>query len=125
VAAITVLRARRPLYWVFSRCSHWVAIVAHLHLGHSADAPWRSNTECAAIGLLASAAYRLWARDRSVPGWIPWIAIGLAAACYLPVHWALHVMVSPFLLAFAVNHADSLWGVAAAAPTLGPYGTGA
>jgi peptidoglycan/LPS O-acetylase OafA/YrhL len=113
VAAITVLRARASVVLGVLAMLTLVAIVVHLRLSHSTDAPWLLNTECAATGLLASAAYRLWAKGRSVPGWVPWIAIGLAAACYLPVHWALSAMVSPFLLAFAVNHAGSLWGVKA------------
>jgi peptidoglycan/LPS O-acetylase OafA/YrhL len=87
-----------------------MAIVIHRHFDHSPDLPWLLNTECAATGLMASASYRLWAKGRSLSGWLPLVAVGLAAACYLPVHWALSAMLAPFLLAFAVNHAGSLWG---------------
>lgn len=71
-----------------------------------ADFPLR--TECAATGLMLSAGYFL-LKDRCsrhVRGWMPPLALALAAACYLRegVPWWSSAFVAPFCLAFCVNH---------------------
>lgn len=83
-----------------------------IHLGYNrypelAPANDEIRTETAAAYLLISAGYFLM-RERFVPlvrPWMPLVAFALAAACYwrgMPE--SISVFVTPFLLAFAVNH---------------------
>ena len=62
VAALAVLRGRAALVLGVLSLLTLMAIVIHRHFDHSSDIPWLLNSECAATGLLASAAYRLRAR---------------------------------------------------------------
>lgn len=67
------------------------------------------RTETAAANLLLSAGYCL-LRSKTAPfvkPWMPLAAFVLGAAFYsYPFHWMLPMLVSPFLLAFAINHLD-------------------
>lgn len=75
--------------------------------------PWGDlGTEALAGHLMLSAGYFL-LRDRLRPfvrPWMPLAAIAIAIACHMPVllpKWS-SVLVSPFALAFAVNHLEQL-----------------
>lgn len=67
------------------------------------------RTETAAANLLLSAGYCL-LRSKTAPfvkPWMPIAAFVLGAAFYsYPFHWMLPMLVSPFLLAFSINHLD-------------------
>lgn len=85
-----------------------VSMAVHRHFDHSPDMPWLLTTECAATGLLASAAIRLYCVR--VPFWAPLL---LALPCYLSqAHWTLQAIVAPVLLALAVNNVGAApWAV--------------
>jgi peptidoglycan/LPS O-acetylase OafA/YrhL len=81
--------------------------LAYVRMGDGAPHWGELGTEVAAAHLFISAGYRL-LRDRvanRVPPWLPVLTLALAVACYssaLP--WWARSVVSPFLLAFSVNH---------------------
>jgi peptidoglycan/LPS O-acetylase OafA/YrhL len=64
----------------------------------------RLHTEVLAANILLAAGYRL-VRLESVPAWLPLIAFGGAVSCYTPhAPWWAESVISPILLAIAVNH---------------------
>jgi len=76
--------------------------------GFAPDGAWYLRSEAVASYLLISAGYYL-LRHKFVPyvkGWMPVAAFLLAFLCYFQsfMPWAIKVAVSPFLLAFAINH---------------------
>ena len=78
--------------------------------------PWRTRSEVASLGLMASAAFCAWSeRPRQhaasvvrVSAWLPLGALIVALVSFLPrgpVFWNFSILVAPVLAAFAVNHA--------------------
>ena len=68
-------------------------------------------TQVVASHLLISAAYFLVKHhfDKFVPSWLPIVTFIGAFTCYLNiVPWFAHWLISPFLLAFTVNHLDKI-----------------
>ncbi|HSY05867.1 MAG TPA: acyltransferase [Steroidobacteraceae bacterium] len=105
IAAIGAVRARAAAAMLGLAGLTLVAIAAHFLLSRDPNAPYLLNTECAATGLLASAGYRAIAHRWRPPTWCVPLAILAALACYAArVPWYAPVALSPFLLAFAVNH---------------------
>jgi len=77
---------------------------------------WELRSECASIGLLAAAAYRVFLhfgffRLKSiVPRWAPLLALLTAVIAYSSIAPAYIAQVAgPLLLAFAVNHLDDTY----------------
>lgn len=74
-----------------------------------ATSNYKLKTEVVAGHLLLSAGYFL-IKDRfapHVPDWLPLVTLGLAFFCYsIFSPWYLKWLLSPFLLAFTVNHLD-------------------
>ena len=81
--------------------------VIYVKLGARAPSWGSLGTEVAASHLLISAGYRLLC-DRIrpwVPPWLPLITLAAAVLCYSKiVPWWSSSLMSPFLLAFTVNH---------------------
>lgn len=81
--------------------------VLYVKLGSSAPTWGSLGTEVAASHLLISAGYRL-LRERFkplVPSWLPLLTLAAALLCYSKiVPWWCSSLISPFLLAFTVNH---------------------
>lgn len=75
-----------------------------VYLRRWAPVNWRLHTEVLAANILLAAGYRL-VRLESVPAWLPLIAFGGAVSCYTPhAPWWAESVISPILLAIAVNH---------------------
>jgi peptidoglycan/LPS O-acetylase OafA/YrhL len=79
----------------------------------SGASKWELRTECAAIGLLAAAAYRIFLHfdffqlKIKVPKWAPLLAICIAIIAFSkfsPVF--IKQIIGPLMLAFAVNHIE-------------------
>lgn len=74
--------------------------------------PWFARTECASLGLLAAAAYRLYLYG--VPAQIksphlPLFALMLSGLCFVPMMpGGLDKTLAPILAAYAVNHVDQM-----------------
>lgn len=77
--------------------------------------PWRTHTEVAALGLIASAAISV-LRNREQSGWfntspvVPIVALAAAAITFNPRYaflWNVSILVAPVLAAVAVNHAEN------------------
>lgn len=86
-----------------------LCILIHiLYMKNSSIAPPNYNlrTEVAASHLLLSAGYYLIRHHfvRYVQPWMPLAAVAIAVLCYIDFPWWGSVIVSPFMLAFAVNH---------------------
>lgn len=77
------------------------------------SSPWWLRSECAAIGLLASAAYRVFLHfdyyqlQSKIPKWLPLLALFAAVIAYSSIapRFIQHVA-GPLLLAFTVNHLE-------------------
>jgi peptidoglycan/LPS O-acetylase OafA/YrhL len=70
------------------------------------------RTEVAASFLLISAGYFLVKErvEKFVPSWLPVVTFFIALICYstFPLHWSAQWLIAPILLAFTVNHLNSL-----------------
>ena len=86
--------------------------ILYVRLGSSAPRWGGLGTEVAASHLLISSGYRLMREKYQLkaPGYFPIIAIVLVPICYskLTPWWAAS-LISPFLLAFAVNHLEQTY----------------
>lgn len=81
--------------------------VLYVKLGSSAPAWGSLGTEVAASHLLISAGYRLVSERFKplVPSWLPLLTLAAAMFCYSEIApWWSNRLLSPFLLAFTVNH---------------------
>lgn len=74
---------------------------------------WELRSECASIGLLAAAGYRVFLHHglshlkSMIPGWAPLLALLTAVIAYSSIAPAyIHQVAGPLLLAFAVNHLE-------------------
>jgi peptidoglycan/LPS O-acetylase OafA/YrhL len=104
---IKAMRGREGIALVISGLICIVIGVLYLRLGAKAPMWGELGTEVAASHLLLSAGYRLFS-DRVrpwIPPWLPIITLLAALACYLSFTpwWGSRVL-SPFLMAFTVNH---------------------
>lgn len=85
--------------------------VAYVKLGDRAPHWGVIGTEVAASHLFLSSGYRLW-RERvglRVPSWMPLLALLVGVYCYSSLApWWASSLVSPFVLAFAVNHLSDI-----------------
>ncbi len=100
-------RSREALWLIGAVLLTIVIHVFYLAVPRIAPVNYGIHTEIVASGILLSAAYRL-IRDRMmsrVRPWMPVASFGLAVACYWhPVPTWTWSLISPFLLAFTVNH---------------------
>jgi peptidoglycan/LPS O-acetylase OafA/YrhL len=114
IGAVLCARYRRVLaarWFLIGSVGLSLAIFVLYALRHPAGAsPWYLRSECASLGLLASAAYRVWLhetkhvgrRERPVLGLLAFVASGLCFAPVAPV--GLDKTLAPLLAAFAINH---------------------
>lgn len=77
------------------------------------SSPWGLRSECASLGLLAAAGYRVFLHygyfdlKTKIPKWAPLIAIVCAVIAYSDVVPVLiKQVIGPLLLAFAINHIE-------------------
>jgi peptidoglycan/LPS O-acetylase OafA/YrhL len=103
IASMSLLRRHAGIALLLLSLMTLVAVRLHQHLSLDPDAGYLLNTECAATGLLASAAIR--SLGLKVP-YAPALLL-TALACYSGPWWA-SVTIAPFLLALAVNNVGSL-----------------
>lgn len=105
VATITALRVRAGAVLLGLAVACLGAITAHSVLSHESPFFWMINTECAATGLMASAALRTFTRPRCA--WLSPVAMGMAFACYIDaVSWWVAAYFAPFALAVSVNYLE-------------------
>lgn len=81
--------------------------IIYVKLANGAPTWGSLGTEVAASHLLVSSGYFLLRQrvTRPAPGWVPLVAIVAASLCYTTwLPWWSHLIVSPLLLAIAVNH---------------------
>lgn len=104
---VTVMRGRAALVLIGTGLLSMVTYIVYRRMPHFAPTDWDLHTEVMASHILLSAGYRL-VRDRVAPWvqpWMPIVAFSLAAVCYLNGASARSFnLLSPFLLAFSVNH---------------------
>lgn len=91
---------------VAAACSSLIFVLYAMFPELAPSSGWL-GTEIVAVHILASAGYYL-VRDRFVSrvrSWMPIAAFAAAAICYTPyVPWWSHVLLTPYLMAFTVNH---------------------
>lgn len=104
IAAVPLMMKRAGWILVALGLSTFVVIALYRELHPSPTQDWAIRTECAATFLLLSAGYRQ-VRLKSVPPWLPLVALVIGVSCYVQgMPAAAKVLIAPFALAFAVNH---------------------
>ena len=76
--------------------------------------PWRTRTEVASLGLVASAAICVWRENGKLAwmrgAWLPLAALLIAVGSFIPgsaLQWNFSIAAAPILMAFAVNYVSS------------------
>lgn len=86
--------------------------VLYVKFPHLTSENYSFRTEVAASFILISAGYLLVKErvEQFVPSWLPVITFLIALICYsdFPLHWSAQWLIAPILLAFTVNHLNSL-----------------
>lgn len=104
IAAFAILRVRASVILAVLAIATFGAVFAYRAFDPSIP-QFALRTECTAAPLLLSAAYYPLAKRFTPWAILPVAAFVAAAACYLAqVPWEFRLMLSPFLLAFSVNH---------------------
>lgn len=91
----------------------FVTLFYALHPPSSAS-PWRARSECASLGLVASAAYRVWRHEikwarSAVNPLLVLVAFCASGLCFAPfMPGGLDRTLAPLLAAFAVNHVKDM-----------------
>ena len=104
---LRITRGREGVVLLVSGLACIAIGVLYVKLGSNAPKWGALGTEVAASHLLISAGYRLLSeRFRPfVPPWLPLLTLAAALVCYSPIApWWSRSLISPFLLAFTVNH---------------------
>ncbi|MFN0185332.1 MAG: acyltransferase family protein [Aquabacterium sp.] len=110
LSLVTLATAVRSRVAIVLLCGFLTTVLIHAwyaHLPESKEVDFELRTEVAAALLLASAGYAL-VRHRVVAHvrpWMPLVAMAMAALAHRQgAHWWEQAVVSPVVLAFAVNH---------------------
>ncbi|WP_199608845.1 acyltransferase family protein [Flocculibacter collagenilyticus] len=108
---ISVLRSREYIAILMIGMGCIVLHIIYVKYPTIAPTNYELKTEVAASHLMLSAGYFL-IRDRFaayVPSWLPLLTFFAAMACYeVDAPWFAYWLISPFLLAFTVNHLDKI-----------------
>ncbi len=93
---------------IFLGCCSIMLQYLYLKFPEVASENYSMRTEVAASFLMISAGYFLIKHkfEKFIPWWAPIVTLFLAFLCYSSYspHWSAHWSLSPFLLAFTVNH---------------------
>jgi peptidoglycan/LPS O-acetylase OafA/YrhL len=110
VVAVLARPAHR-VFWLALGCLGCVAATTlYVRGGSSSPGDFALRTECAALGLLSSAAMYTYARQTAmrVPAWITPLALGVGAACYTSIApWYAKMVLAPPLLAISISFLDN------------------
>ena len=123
LVALGLLRGREEWVLLTAAVATMAVGIGYAKLGEAAPAWGTLGSEVAATHLLASAGYRLLRERRAwrAPPWAPLLALIVTPFCYsnaLP--WWSDNLLSPLLLAFAVNHLPDTWQAVRAGLSLAP-----
>ena len=107
VALIKILKGREGIVLISCGIAAITVHIAYIKFPHVAPPSYALRTEVVASHLLLSAGYYLISPGfgRYIRPWMPVLALIIAALCYTKLFpWWSSVIISPFLLAFVVNH---------------------
>lgn len=108
ITLIPLLSKKAYVPIIFLGCSSIVLMYLYIKFPSMASDNYRLKTEIVASFLMISAGYFLIKDkvERFIPCWAPIITLILAFLCYSSYspHWSAQWLLSPFLLAFTVNH---------------------
>lgn len=114
ITLIPLFSKREHIPIIFLGCCSILLMYLYVKFPPIASENYLLKTEIAASFLLISAGYYLIKHrfERYIPCWSPVITLALAFLCYSnhSLHWSAQWLLSPFLLAFTVNHLNLIPG---------------